>query len=297
LPYPANTVFNAGVAKYHNEIILLMRVEDKRGISHFTLARSKDGINNWHIDNRPTMTPLPNLYPEELWGIEDPRITFLEKEKMWAIVYTAYSKAGPLVSLACTKNFKNFDRFGIILPPENKDAAMFPIQFDNQWAILHRPVPKMPGAGAHIWIAFSPDLKHWGNHRLLIPAREGSWWDANKIGISPPPMKTDDGWLILYHGVKITVSGIIYRLGLALLDLKDPCKLLARSDEWVFSPKESYELFGDVDKVVFPCGWIQEGNNILLYYGCADSSIALAKANLSELLEWLKKHNSHSRDK
>jgi len=274
-----------------------MRVEDKRGISHFTLARSKDGINNWHIDTQPTMIPLPDLYPEEIWGIEDPRITFLEKKNLWSIIYTAYSKAGPLVSLACTKDFKHFNRFGIIMPPENKDAAMFPIQFNNRWAILHRPVAKMSGTGAHIWIAFSPDLKHWGDHKLLIPARSGSWWDANKIGLSPPPMKTDEGWLVLYHGVKTTASGIIYRLGLVLLDLKDPYKVIARSDEWVFSPKESYEIFGDVDKVVFPCGWILEGDKILLYYGCADSSIALATASLSVLLEWLEKHHSSLGDK
>jgi len=274
-----------------------MRVEDKRGISHFTLARSKDGINNWHIDNQPTMIPRPDRYPEEIWGIEDPRITFLEKKNLWAIIYTAFSKAGPLVSLACTKDFKHFKRYGIIMPPENKDAAIFPIQFNNRWAILHRPVAKMPGTGAHIWIAFSPDLKHWGDHNLLIPARSGSWWDANKIGLSPPPMKTDEGWLILYHGVKTTASGIIYRLGLVLLDLKDPCDVIARSDEWVFSPKESYEIYGDVDKVVFPCGWVQESDNILLYYGCADSSIALANASLSELLEWLRRQKNSSGDK
>ncbi|MFW9998714.1 MAG: glycosidase [Candidatus Hodarchaeota archaeon] len=291
LPYLANTVFNAGAIKFHNEIILLMRVEDKRGISHFTLARSKDGISNWHIDTQPTMTPNPKTYPEEIWGIEDPRITFLEEKNLWVIIYTAYSKAGPLVSLACTKDFKHFNRYGVIMPPENKDAAIFPIQFNNRWAILHRPVAKMSGTGAHIWIAFSPDLKHWGDHKLLIPARDGSWWDANKIGLSPPPLKTDSGWLILYHGVKTTASGIIYRLGLGLLDLKDPCKVIARSDEWVFSPKESYEIFGDVDKVVFPCGWIQENDDILLYYGCADSSIALATASLSEILKWLEKQN------
>jgi len=292
LPYLANTVFNAGVTKFKKEFILLMRVEDKRGISHLTLARSKDGIRNWQIDPQPTIISLSDVYPEEIWGIEDPRITYLEKIEIWAISYTAYSEAGPLVSLAFTKDFKHFDRQGIIMPPENKDAALFPVRFNDSWAILHRPVANMSGTGAHIWIAFSPDLKHWGDHKLLIPARKGSWWDANKIGLSPPPMKTEDGWLILYHGVKITGSGVIYRLGLALLDLNNPRNLIARSDEWVFNPKEIYETLGDVDKVVFSCGWILEGDEIKLYYGGADSCIALATAKLSELLDWLKKHNS-----
>jgi predicted GH43/DUF377 family glycosyl hydrolase len=292
LPYSANTVFNAGASKFKNEFILLMRVEDKRGISHLTLARSKDGIHNWQIDPQPTISPLSDDYPEEIWGIEDPRISYLEEKEIWAISYTAYSEAGPLVCLAFTKDFKHFNRQGIILPPENKDAALFPVRFNDRWALIHRPVAKMAGVGAHIWIAFSPDLKHWGDHKLIIPAREGSWWDANKIGISPPPLKTEEGWLILYHGVKITGSGVIYRLGLALLDIDNPSHVIARSDEWVFNPEEIYEISGDVDKVVFPCGWILEDDEIKLYYGGADSCIALATANLPKLLDWLKKHNS-----
>lgn len=292
LPYPANTVFNAGAVKIKDRFLLLMRVEDKRGISHLTLARSNSGINDWLIEPQPSLMPNPDLYPEEIWGIEDPRITFLEEKKTWAITYTAYSTAGPLVSLATTSDFKEYKRFGPIMPPENKDAALFPIKFNGQWAMIHRPVCNRPGIGAHIWISYSPDLIHWGEHQILIPTRKGSWWDANKVGISPPPIKTGEGWLILYHGVKKTVGGVIYRLGLALLDLEEPNKLIARSDEWLFSPRESYEVTGDVDKVVFPCGWILNDDEVFLYYGSADKSIALAKANLIELLEWLKKHNS-----
>jgi predicted GH43/DUF377 family glycosyl hydrolase len=133
-------------------------------------------------------------------------------------------------------------------------------------------------------------MKHWGDHKILIPARRGGWWDANKIGLSPPPLQTEQGWLILYHGVRTTVAGCIYRLGLALLDLEDPTKLLARSDEWVFAPQESYEVVGDVDKVVFPCGWVAEGDSVRLYYGGADKCIALATGRVSEMLEWLEQH-------
>jgi predicted GH43/DUF377 family glycosyl hydrolase len=129
-------------------------------------------------------------------------------------------------------------------------------------------------------------MKYWGEHQVLIPARKGAWWDANKIGLSPPPLKTEKGWLILYHGVKSTASGCIYRLGSALLELDNPTKVIARSDEWVFAPEESYEVFGDVDKVVFPCGWVAQGDEVRLYYGGADKCIALAQASLSELVEW-----------
>jgi len=294
LPYPANSVFNAGATRMGDEVVLLLRVEDRRGISHLTTARSSDGVSRWRIDQEPTLAPSAQTHPEEIWGIEDPRITYLEGKKLWAVTYTAFSQAGPLVSLATTTDFRSFQRYGPILPPENKDAALFPVRFKERWAMIHRPVSTFPAGAAHIWICFSPDLKHWGDHRLLIPARKGGWWDANKIGLSPPPLKTPQGWLILYHGVRTTVSGSIYRLGLALLDGDDPCRVLARSDEWVFSPREDYEVFGDVDKVVFPCGWILDGEDVFLYYGGADTCLCLATARLSELLAWLNEHNVHS---
>ncbi len=291
LPYKANSVFNAGATLIDGETLLLMRVEDRRGISHLTVARSLDGITNWRIDPGPTLSPSPQTHPEEVWGIEDPRITYIEEQKLWVVAYTAYSKGGPLVSLATTKDFKSFERKGAVMPPEDKDAALFPVRFGGRWAMLHRPVPAFPGVGAHIWISFSPDMKHWGDHQILVTARRGSWWDANKIGLSPPPLRTEEGWLILYHGVRTTAGGCLYRLGLALLDLEDPTRLIARSSEWVFAPEEDYEIVGDVDKVVFPCGWVAEGDELRLYYGGADKCLALATARISELLEWLKAHN------
>ncbi|MDA8188259.1 MAG: hypothetical protein M0T85_08970 [Dehalococcoidales bacterium] len=287
-PYPANAVFNAGAARVGNETVLLVRVEDRRGISHLTVARSPDGWSNWRIDSSPTLAPSPDTHPEEMWGIEDPRIVRLPELDQWAITYTAYSSGGPLVSLAVTHDFKTFQRLGPVMPPEDKDAALFPVRFQGRWAMLHRPVPSFSVHGAHIWISFSPDLKHWGDHRILLPARHGAWWDANKIGLSPPPLRTAEGWLILYHGVRQTASGSIYRLGLALLDLEDPTVVLRRSNEWVFGPQERYEKEGDVDDVVFPCGWVLDGeDDLLLYYGAADKCIALATASLKEILGYL----------
>ncbi len=295
IPYPANSAFNAAATQFGDETLLLMRVEDRRGLSHLTAARSRDGVTDWRIDPVPTLPADPDGYPEEIWGIEDPRVTQIDAPDLWAVVYTAYSRGGPLVSLATTRDFKSFERKGVVMPPEDKDAALFPVQFNGRWAMLHRPVPGVAGVGAHIWISFSPDLKHWGDHQILIPARKGVWWDANKVGLSPPPLRTENGWLLLYHGVRNTAGGCIYRLGLALLDLEDPTRLLARSDEWVFAPEADYEVFGDVDKVVFPCGWVADGDWVRLYYGGADKCIALATARLSELLDWLDAHNQRDR--
>ncbi|MGQ9632190.1 MAG: glycosidase [bacterium] len=289
-PYPANSIFNAAATKIGGETLLLARVEDRRGISHLTAARSRDGITDWRVDPQPALMPDPENHPEEIWGVEDPRITYLEEVGEYAITYTAYSSGGPLVSLATTKDFKTFKRLGPIMPPEDKDAALFPRRFGGRWILVHRPMPLSPARGAHIWFSYSPDLKHWGDHVIVIEARRGGWWDAGKIGLSPPPIETPEGWLIIYHGVRQTAAGCIYRLGLALLDLEDPRKVIRRSDEWVFGPEEVYERIGDVADVVFPCGTTVDDKTgeLRLYYGAADTSIALATANVNELLEFLK---------
>jgi predicted GH43/DUF377 family glycosyl hydrolase len=293
-PYKANSVFNAAAAEVNNRILLLARVEDYRGLSHLTVARSDDGINDWQIDDEPTLLPEPRGYPEEVWGIEDPRITWIDQMQQWGICYTAYSKGGPLVSLALTKDFQTFKRLGPVMSPEDKDAALFPVKFGDRWAMLHRPVARSPLLGAHIWLSFSPDLKHWGEHHEIIQARNGGWWDANKIGLCAPPMESKEGWLILYHGVRTTVSGSIYRLGLALLDLENPAKVIRRTDEWIFGPKAHYERDGDVDDVVFPCGWIKKDDKVLIYYGAADSRICLATAGFDEIVDYILKCPSES---
>ncbi len=282
-------MFNAGACQCGDETVLLVRVEDRRGHSHLTVARSTDGITDWRIDPQPTFIPEPKSFPEEIWGVEDPRLTWVEERKEWIIAYTAFSPSGPMVSLASTKDFKVFDRIGPVMPPEDKDAAVFPRRFEGRYAMIHRPVSAGAG-GAHIWLSFSPDLRHWGDHHILLNARRGSWWDANKIGLSPPPLETADGWLILYHGVRHTPGGCIYRLGLALLDLERPWQVLHRSDEWIFAPEAPYEQHGDVNGVVFPCGWIlDEGTGLIrMYYGGADSCIALATAQLSEVMDYVK---------
>ena len=136
------------------------------------------------------------------------------------------------------------------MPPEDKDAALFPRRFDGRWAMIHRPSPLR--GGAHMWLSYSPDLRHWGDHTLLLEARDGAWWDAGKIGLGPPPLETEEGWLVDVPRRPPDGDGPIYRVGLALLDLEDPSIVLRRSDEWIFGPRAPYERDGDVDQVVFP---------------------------------------------
>jgi predicted GH43/DUF377 family glycosyl hydrolase len=291
LPYAANTVFNAAATLVAGgETLLLLRVEDRRGLSHLTVARSRDGVGEWRVDAVPSFPADPDGHKEELWGVEDPRITWVEDQQRYYIAYTAYSAAGPLVSLASTTDFVTFARLGPVMPPDDKDAALFPVRFDGRYAMLHRPSPTSTG-GAHIWLSYSTDMTHWGDHQILLRARKGGWWDANKIGLSTPPLLTDEGWLLLYHGVRHTVAGGIYRLGLALLDRDDPRTVLLRGDSWIFGPREVYERQGDVADVVFPCGWVTEGDELRMYYGAADTSMALATAKVSDLLAWLHDHS------
>lgn len=291
-PYPINSVFNAGATLLKDgTTLLLCRVEERSGLSHFCAARSINGIDGWIIDPKPTLLSDPENHPEELWGIEDPRITYVEELKKYAIVYTAFTRDGPGVSLALTEDFKTFERLGIIMSPEDKDAALLPRRINGNWAMIHRPVS---ASRAHMWISYSPDLTNWGNHILMMNARKGAWWDANKIGLSPPPIETKEGWLVIYHGVRQSCSGCIYRLGLALFDLEKPELCIKRGREWVFAPEEEYEQRGDVGNVVFPCGYTiaEDGDTINIYYGAADTSIALATGSIKEILQWLNDHNS-----
>jgi predicted GH43/DUF377 family glycosyl hydrolase len=271
--------------------LLLCRVEDRRGLSHLCAARSANGLDGWQIDTTPTLIGDPDNHPEELWGLEDPRITLVPELGKYAVVYTAYTRDGPGVALAFTEDFRSFERLGVIMSPEDKDAALLPRRIDGDWALIHRPVS---APRAHMWVSFSPDLRNWGNHRMMLEARKGAWWDANKIGLSPPPIETPRGWLVIYHGVKHTAAGAIYRLGLALFDLETPDRCLRRGDEWVFGPSEPYEMHGDVANVVFPCGYTigPDGDTVRLYYGAADTSLALATGSISRMLDWLDRHSA-----
>jgi len=286
-PYPINSVFNpAATLLADGSTLLLCRVEDRRGLSHLCAARSSNGVDGWRIDSDPTLLPNPQDYPEELWGIEDPRITYVPELEQYVVSYTSFSRGGPGVSLALTKDFRSFERIGVVMAPDDKDAALLPRRIGGFWALIHRPMTPL---GAHIWISYSPDLRHWGSHKLMLEARRGAWWDANKIGMSPPPIETPRGWLMIYHGVRNTASGSLYRLGLALFDLKQPEICLLRGDSWVFGPEAEYERNGDVHDVVFPCGYTlaPDGDTLNLYYGAADSCIALAHGSVRSLLAWL----------
>jgi len=285
-PYPINTVFNAGATRFDGQTLLLARVEDLRGISHLTVATSKDGLTNWKVAAQPALSTDHGV-AVEAWGVEDPRITYLPEEKLYVICYTAYSSGGPLVGMATTTDFREYRRLGAVIPPYNKDAAVFPRKIDGKYMLIHRP--SFSGQAANMWLATSPDLQHWGHHTLLMQTRDG-FWDSQKIGLGPQPIETPEGWLMLYHGVRLTAAGSIYRLGLALLDLENPAKVVRRSQQWVFGPSTHFERMGDVGNANFPCGAVvaEDKDTLHLYYGAADTCLAVATAKVSELLQFVR---------
>ncbi|MCM8807389.1 MAG: glycosidase [Candidatus Omnitrophica bacterium] len=285
--YPCNAVFNPGAIEFNGYVYLLCRVETFDGYSHLTIAKSKDGITNWEISEKPTLLPDQN-FDEEKWGIEDPRITYLEDLKKYAITYVSFSPGGPLISLILTSDFKNFERKGALVPPEDKDGALFPKKFKGKYVLIHRPIIRGEG---HIWISYSPDLIHWGEHKILLPVRPGMW-DCHRVGLGCPPIETEDGWIIIYHGIRFTASIPIYRVGLALLDKEFPEKVIARTKDWVFAPEKDYERIGNAINVVFPTGYVfkRDKKELIIYYGTCDRCIAIAFVSVSDMLNLLKKN-------
>jgi predicted GH43/DUF377 family glycosyl hydrolase len=285
---PVNAVFNAGASRVEGETVLLCRVEDRRGISHLWVARSEDGLSNWRIDRQPLLSPRPHVV-EEQWGFEDPRVVHVPELDCWVITCTSYGPSGPAVFLATT-DFSSVERRGLIMPPEDKNAAILPRRIHGDWLLLHRPTTTQNGPKADIWLSRSQDLHAWRTPERVMQSREGPWWDSVRLGIGPPPIETEHGWFMVYHGVKMTVAGATYRAGMAMLDLHEPTKVIHRAPEWILAPTEPYERVGDVGNVVFPCGAVHdtETDQLHVYYGAADTVMAVASAPLTELVEFLR---------
>ena len=265
--------------------MLLVRVEDRTGISHLCPARSADGLTGWVIDPECEHAAGSSTRRPSASASRTPASPACGDEHL--IVYTGYSDGGPLVCLASTRDFRTYERRGVLMPPEDKDAALFPRQFDGRWALIHRPVATTPRHTADIWLSWSPDLRHWGDHAVLLAARDGSLVGRAqgrplraaaahdrrvaaplpRRRASPPPARSTGS------GSRCSTPSTRSRV-------------LARSSEWIFGPDAPYERTGDVDQVVFSCGWLllDDGDTLRIYYGAADTSVCVATASLGALL-------------
>lgn len=245
-------------------------------LSHLRLAWSEDGVH-FTIDPHPTLT---GVTPLQSFGIEDARVSQLGD--VYYLTYTSVSPAGVGIGLSSTRDWKTFTEHGMIFPPHNKDGAIFEEQVGGQYIALHRPSGKELG-GNYIWIARSPDLLHWGDHRCIAFTRPGMW-DAERVGAGCAPIRTPRGWLAIYHGADASHR---YCLGLLLLDLHDPSRVIARSIAPIMEPTESYERAGFLGNVIFTNGHLVDGDRITLYYGASDSVICAATLSVAELLNSL----------
>ncbi|MEA3444071.1 MAG: glycoside hydrolase family 130 protein [Bacteroidota bacterium] len=282
VPYPVATVHNAGVVKHDGKYFMIFRSHKLNGRSILGLAISNDGYN-FKVDEKPFMVPATSgIFKEyEEYGVEDPRINIVDGEYM--ITYSAYSRHGVRVGLAKTKDFKSVERFSLITEADYRNVVIFPEKFNGLYARLDRPHSEIsPWA---IWISYSPDLRFWGESKLIMRPVQYHW-DEMKIGPGAPPIKTPKGWLNIYHGVFPTMDGSVYRLGAALHDLIDPSKIIAVGDEWILQPEEIYEITGYVHNVVFTCAAVPEDDgSVKIYWGGADKVMCVGTAGINDLVD------------
>jgi len=282
VPYPVATVHNAGVVKFNNRYIMIFRSHRLNGRSILGKAESKGGFN-FVVDKKPFMVPATaGIFKEyEEYGLEDPRIISLDGE--YLITYSAYSRNGVRIGLAKTTDFKSIKRVSLITEADYRNVVIFPEKFNGLYARLDRPHSEI--SPWSIWISYSPDLKYWGESKLIMKPCQYHW-DEMKIGPGAPPIKTTRGWLNIYHGVFPTMDGCIYRLGVALHDLRDPSVIIAVGDEWILQPEEQYEITGYVHNVVFCCGAVPEKDgSVKIYWGGADSVMCVGTANIEQLVD------------
>lgn len=221
--------------------------------------------------------------PDEEYGLEDPRITTIDG--LHWITYVTVSRHGAATALASTTDFVNFERHGVIFPPENKDVVLFPRKIGDQYIALHRPTAKTDFCRPEIWLARSPDLHHWGNHEPLLSGVSG--WEASRIGAGAPPIEFEEGWLVIYHGCGSSGRpGDIgtYCGGALLLDRDDPTHVLRRSREPILRPLAGFERSGFVPNVVFPTALIDRGAALQMFYGSADSCVGIWEISRRDLL-------------
>ena len=282
MPYPVATVHNAAVVKHKGKYIMIFRSHKLNGRSILGMAESDDGYN-FKVNDKPFMIPATEgIFEEyEAYGVEDPRIVFIDGE--YIITYSAYSKHGVRIGLAKTIDFKSVERFSLITESDCRNVVIFPEKIKGLYVRLDRPHSEI--SPWSIWISYSPDLKYWGESKLIMKPLQYHW-DEMKIGPGAPPIKTSRGWLSIYHGVFPTMDGSVYRLGVALHDLEDPSKIIAIGDEWILQPEEVYEITGYVHNVVFTCGAVPEDDgSVKIYWGGADKVMCVGIAILDDLVD------------
>lgn len=282
IPYPVATVHNAGIVKHNGRYIMLFRSHCHNGRSVIGLAVSDDGYY-FTVRPEPFLVPTKEgIFSEyEEFGVEDLRICPLEGE--FVLTYSAYSRHGVRVALARTLDFESVERISLITEVDYRNVVIFPERINGLYVRLDRPHSGI--SPWSIWISYSPDLVYWGDAKVVMKPAPYHW-DEMKVGPGATPFRTEYGWLHIYHGVFNTMDGAIYRLGVALHDLKNPSKILGVADDWILQPEDPWEVSGYVHNVVFTCGAVPENDGtVKIYWGGADSVMCIGTAYIDDLIE------------
>ena len=287
----SNSIFNSAVVPFKDGYAGVFRVDDKNRRMTLHVGFSTDGLK-W--DMNPDTIKFEGAAPEVAeWGYGyDPRVAEIDGRYY---VSWCNDHHGPTIGLAWTDDFVTFHQLENAFLPYNRNGVLFPKKINGRFAMLSRPSDTGHTAFGDIFYSESPDLEFWGRHRhVMAPAEfKESAWQCMKIGAGPVPIETSEGWLLIYHGVLHSCNGYVYAFGSALLDLEQPWKVLARSGQYLISPREIYELAGDVPNVTFPCASLHdpETGRIAIYYGCADTVTGLAFGYIPEIIEFTKRTN------
>ncbi|CAG1015507.1 MAG: glycoside hydrolase family 130 protein [Anaerolinea sp.] len=282
----ANSIHNSAIVKFGDGYAGIFRVDEVNFHYVLHVGWSRDGIH-WQIDPNPIQMASDDPEIAVSPTSYDPRVTCIDGT--YYVTWCNATAQGPQIGLAVTQDFKRFKQMENPLPTANRNCVIFPRKINGKFAIYHRPSDRGHTPFGDIFYATSPDLIHWGCHRFVFGPQGG--WQSTKVGPGPAPIETPEGWLLIYHGVWTSCNGYLYYAGGALLDLEKPWKVIARTQDYLLGPTEPYERVGDVPNVVFPSSAVVEGDNLRLYYGCADTCIGMAEAKVSEIVDFVKTHS------
>ena len=280
----SNSIFNSAVVPYGRGYHGVFRVEGRDSRNALFFGRSDDGLA-WHLDDEAIRFATSPYGNGRVASGYDPRVTRLG-DKHYITWCNGFH--GPTIGMAWTADFRKFHQMENAFIPHNRNGVLFPEKINGHYVMLSRPSDNRHTEFGDIFLSQSRDLVYWGKHRFVMATRGG--WQSLKIGPGPVPIKTKQGWLMFYHGVNMTCNGMVYRVGAALLDLKEPWKVLYRATPFLLGPREQYECVGDVPNVVFPVATLQDAptGRIAIYYGAADTCTCLAFCRVDELIRFIK---------
>jgi beta-1,4-mannooligosaccharide/beta-1,4-mannosyl-N-acetylglucosamine phosphorylase len=285
----SNSIFNSAVVPFGDGYAGVFRVDDTSRTMDLHAGRSADGIR-WDLDPEPIAFEPADARVREVQErfvhAYDPRVTWLEDR--WYVTWCS-GYHGPTIGVAYTYDFERFTQLDNAFLPFNRNGVLFPRRIGGSYAMLSRPSDGGHTAFGDIFYSESPDLTHWGRHRHVMAPIPWTW-QSTKVGAGPTPIETDEGWLLLYHGVLTSCNGFVYSMGAALLDIDEPWEVVARGRDYLLSPQVGYEQVGDVPNVVFPCAALVDrtADRLTIYYGAADTVVCMAHGRLSEVVGFAK---------